>query len=87
MATSKKIMMVRGLEEFAKLDTGPATIYKCVVEQSLLHVGRKPLISRTKDRNRPTSIVRATTNFVAVCQLLEGEEAPEYLPRVVFTYL
>ena len=87
MSTSKKIMLVKGLEEFSKLEGGPATLYNCVVERAFLHVGRKPLISQTKDTTKPTAIVRATQHFVAVCYLVEGETPPDHLPRVAFTYL
>ena len=84
---SKRILLIQGLKEFVKLDSGPAPTYKCVVERAVLNVGRKPLVAQTKNESKPALIVRVTPQCAMLCQLLPGEVAPEYLPRAFFAYL
>ena len=89
MATSKKIVLLRGVGELGKLEsTGAAQTFKYVVEQCKLVLGpRRAMVMQVRDDTLPTTIVKGTTHYVAICQLHPGEEAPNYLPRVSWAYL
>lgn len=86
---AKKIIQLRGLAELEKLEaTGGTQTFKYVVERCNLFLGpRRPVVTQVSDVTAPTAIVKATTHFVVVCQLLQGEVAPDYLPRVRQAYI
>ena len=86
---SRRILLLQGLGELEKLeDTGTTQGFKYVVERGKLFLGpRKPTVVQVKDAATPTTIVKSTTQFVAVCQLIGSEVAPAHLPRVRWAYL
>ena len=85
----KRIILIKGLGELDKLDsTGSTQTFKYVVDNCKIDLRpRKPMVMQVRDIVRSTVIVKGTTQYVALCQLLEGERAPEFLPRVCWAYI
>lgn len=86
---AKRIMLLDGLSEMQKLDaSGGAPVYKYAVERCRVYLGpKKPRVYQVSDRSVTTAIIRTTPQFVAICKLLPDETLPDYLPKVIWSYL
>ena len=85
---SRKIILVQGLGELAKLEfTGGSQLYNYVVENCHLRFGRLPMVAATHNGLKKTVIVKATAAVTVVCQLAQNETAPVHLPRVRWAYI
>ncbi len=84
----RKILFLKGLSELERLDSSSAPAScRYVVERCRLRLERKPMVSQVEDATRPTTIIRVSPQFVAVCQLKKGETAPSHLPKVSWASL